>query len=98
MPEAHLRCQARRGLFDEEMIVTIPIVTTGNADKEAECYAWSDSVRLDTPLRGDEKVEATLRVGILHGQGREVAVVLPQEMFHGSNVAMVRTENLVGSK
>lgn len=94
--ECRIRCMAKPGAFEGEMVVRLATVDSQGRDAEATCLAYLDSLTL---LQGkaDEsgEVPVALRAHYLEKRDDVAAVVLPQSTFANGTSVLVRTSNLI---
>ena len=93
--ECKIKCKVRRGMVDDEFIARIDIVNSQGADGEAECWAYSDSVDLESAPNGAEEVDGALHAYRLGEKDELVAVVLPQTTFQNGPNVVVRQSSLM---
>lgn len=94
--ECRIRCRVAPGAFDDEKIVTVPVVDSSGVDTEISCLAYGDSVELPEQAEATGDTTGILRAYCLAEQDDMVAVVLPQSTLQNGPNVIVRRKHLVG--
>lgn len=93
--ECRIKCHARKGLFEDEMVVRLVTIDADGNQTEAECLAYGKSVTIEGAPDASGESPALLHAYCLAENAELVAVVLPQSTFqNGPSVILPQSEML----
>ena len=91
-----VRCRARKGVFDDEMVIRLRIVDSAGKDSEAGCLAYGDDVeRTDDVVDQNGETQASLHAFCLDEKEGLASIVLPQPTFQNGPTVIVRKDELM---
>lgn len=95
--QCKIKCFVRPGVFDDEWIVRIQIITPDGQISEAESFVYGDSLVQEGLPDSQEEVPGELRVYCVDRADNRAAVVLPQTTIENGPCVIVPETELIAS-
>lgn len=92
-----IKCFVRPGLFKDEWIVRISIITADGQIREAESIVYGDSLVREGSPNSQEEVPGRLSVYCVNRMDDKAAVVLPQTTIENGPCVIVPETELIAS-
>ena len=93
--QCEIKCVVRPGVFKDEWIVRIQIITAAGQIREAESIVYGDSLVREGLPNSPEEVPGKLRVYCVDRADNRAAVVLPQTTIENGPCVIVPETELV---
>ena len=93
--ECRLKCFAKQGAFEDEMLVRITSIDSAGKESEAECLAYRNSVELEGQLEPSTECKGVLKAYCLQRKKEFAVVVLPQSTFQNGPTVIVKESDLL---
>ncbi len=90
-----LKCRIRKGMFDDEYLVTIEALDQNGKKIHIFTFADKEEIRTNSFPKGKEEVDGYLTVSPLEEQEKISSVVLPKSTFANGTVVAIESSNLM---
>ena len=95
--ECGVRCRARKGLFDDEVVIRLQALDASGHAQEIQSLAYGDRVKGTGDPDDSGEYPAVVKAYCLGRSEELAALVLPQSTFQNGPNILVRTSELVES-
>lgn len=92
-----IKCSVRPGMFEDEWVVRISVITADGQRREVESIVYGDSLTREGTPTASSEVPGKLRVYCIDRMTDKAAVVLPQTTIENGPCVVVPETELIES-